>query len=127
MGYFPYTSSSFHNNRVIEYCPDDIDLFTAIVTERRSNGAIVGPLGQCIIADMFKRFRDGDRFFFERNDPLIGFTEAQLNAIKKISMSSLICITTRTSTMQDNAFLFNTSKKPCSEFPVLDFGLWKQT
>ncbi|XP_052246437.1 peroxidase-like protein [Dreissena polymorpha] len=108
-------------------CPDDIDLFTAIITENRSNGTLVGPLGQKIISDMFKRLRDGDRFFFERDDPVVRFTKEQLAEIKKITLSSLICETTSTSTMQDNAFLFGVPKKPCNEFPKLNFNLWKSS
>jgi hypothetical protein len=58
-------------------CPEDIDLFTGHLSERRAAGSILGPTGQCILAKQFKRLRDGDRFFFERRDshqPWIGFT-----------------------------------------------------
>ncbi|WAQ94528.1 PLSP-like protein, partial [Mya arenaria] len=50
-------------------CPGDIDLFTGIITERRGSEGLLGPLGTCMIGEQYKRFRDGDRFFFERNDP----------------------------------------------------------
>ena len=58
-------------------CTDDIDLFTGVLTEKRSSGSLLGPLGQCLIATQFKRFRDGDRFFFERNAPDIGFNKGR--------------------------------------------------
>ncbi|WAQ94375.1 PLSP-like protein, partial [Mya arenaria] len=55
-------------------CTDDIDLFTGLVTERRSRKSLLGPLAQCLIGSQFKRLKDGDRFFYERGDPVIGFT-----------------------------------------------------
>ena len=60
--------------RIYFSCPDDIDLWTAIIAERRLPGAMLGPTGACLMAEQFKRLRDGDRFFFQRGDPLIGFT-----------------------------------------------------
>lgn len=56
-------------------CTDDIDLYAGGLSERRTNGAIVGPVFQCILGEQFKRIRDGDRFWFERDDPRIGFTK----------------------------------------------------
>ena len=58
------------------YCshPGDIDLLTGILTEKRSGGSVLGPLGQSLIALQFQRFKQGDRFFFERPDDNTGFT-----------------------------------------------------
>lgn len=45
-----------------------------MLSERPMKGAILGPTAACIHAIQFKRLRDGDRFFFERYDPVVGFT-----------------------------------------------------
>ncbi|KAH3707333.1 chorion peroxidase-like [Dreissena polymorpha] len=106
-------------------CPDDIDIWTAIISERRYDDAWVGPVGQCIIAKLFKRFRDGDRFFFERPDPIVGFTPPQLHAIKKITLSALVCATTDMLEIQENIFRTDQMKKPCALYPKVDLDLWK--
>lgn len=36
-----------------------------ILLEKLSDGAIVGPTAQCLIADGFYRFKAGDRFFYD--------------------------------------------------------------
>lgn len=44
---------------------NDIDLMVGILLEKHSDGAIVGPTAQCIIADGFYRYKSGDRFFYD--------------------------------------------------------------
>lgn len=44
---------------------DDIDLMVGLLLERLSDGAIVGPTSQCLIADGFYRYKAGDRFFYD--------------------------------------------------------------
>ncbi len=54
---------------------DDMDLFMAGVSERNVAGGAVGPTFACIIGNQFRRARVGDRFWHERSDPVVGFTE----------------------------------------------------
>lgn len=44
---------------------DDIDFYVGILLENRMNDSMVGPTGGCVIADGFRRIRNGDRFFYD--------------------------------------------------------------
>lgn len=52
----------------------DVDLYVGILAEKHLEGAILGPVGTCIIADQFVRSKIGDRFWYETNDKDIRFT-----------------------------------------------------
>ena len=51
---------------------DDVDLYIGGVSERPTDGAILGPTFLCLIGDQMSRLRRGDRFFFE--EASAGFT-----------------------------------------------------
>ena len=46
------------------------------------------PHFRCIIAEQFKRVRDGDRFWHEADKH---FTPEQLRQIKKVTMATVFC------------------------------------
>jgi len=45
--------------------PDEVDLWVGGLCERHVPGAMVGPTFHRILADQFRRLRDGDRFWYE--------------------------------------------------------------
>ena len=81
---------------------EDIDLFVAGVLEKPHEDALVGPAFKCIIGDQFIRckyskrvpvlfielyfirLKEGDRFWYENDDPDTRFTPQQLREIKKV-------------------------------------------
>ena len=54
--------------------PDDLDLWTAGVSERPMHGSMVGPVFGCIIGQTFRNLRSGDRFWYENPDQPSSFT-----------------------------------------------------
>ena len=85
---------------------DDIDPFVGALAEDHAAGSSVGPLARAIIADQFKRTRDGDRLFY-MNDP--SFNASDLAAINSFKLSDLIRRNTFVRNIQDNAFFAGTA------------------
>ncbi|MCL4126202.1 UNVERIFIED_CONTAM: hypothetical protein GTU68_019581 [Idotea baltica] len=71
--------------------PDDIDLWSGGVTERPLPGAMVGPTFACLIGITFKELRYGDRFWYENKGYPSDFSPGQLEEIRKIKLSRVIC------------------------------------
>ncbi|XP_025202646.1 peroxidase-like [Melanaphis sacchari] len=85
---------------------DDIDYFVGILLENKMNGSMLGPTGSCIIADSFYRFRNGDRFFYDVKDQPGSFTPDQIQSLKNITISHIICVTSGIKNIQKDAFRF---------------------
>ncbi|XP_058118566.1 uncharacterized protein LOC131284054 [Anopheles ziemanni] len=70
---------------------DDIDLFVGGLAERPVLGGIVGPTFSCIIAQQFSNLRKGDRFWYENGGFESSFTPAQLESIRQVAFSQVLC------------------------------------
>ncbi|XP_076089035.1 chorion peroxidase-like [Mytilus galloprovincialis] len=81
---------------------DEIDLFVGGLLEKSKNGR-VGETFECIIGKQFHLTKYGDRYWYERKE--CGFTEAQLNAIKEMTMSKVLCENFELDRIQKKAFL----------------------
>lgn len=102
---------------------NDIDLFTGIMSEYAVQDGVVGPTTACILADGFHDWKYGDRFYYENNDKLTGFSPSQLREIKKTTMASLIC---------DNTDIYFVQRYPFLEAnpdtnPLVDCSKLKRT
>jgi len=83
---------------------DTLDLWAAALAEDHLPGASVGETLQAIIADQFRRLRDGDRFWYE-NDPYFRTNVELLDQIHRITLVDIIrCNTPIEGEIQDNAF-----------------------
>ncbi|XP_055523825.1 uncharacterized protein LOC129717733 [Wyeomyia smithii] len=84
---------------------DDIDLFVGGLAERPVVGGIVGPTFSCIIAQQFSNLRKGDRFWYENSGFESSFTPAQLDAIRQVAFSQVLCRSLGGGTLQPHVFL----------------------
>lgn len=68
---------------------DLLDLWVGGLAEDHVPGAMVGETFQAIIADQFRRLRDGDRYWYE-NDPYFLANPELLEAVRATSLSDVI-------------------------------------
>ncbi|XP_043196790.1 peroxidasin homolog isoform X2 [Amphibalanus amphitrite] len=68
--------------------PDNVDLWMGGMLEDHVTGSKMGPTFLCIIADQFRRLRDGDRFWYEADGV---FTPAQLAQIRQTNLARILC------------------------------------
>lgn len=109
---------------------DDIDLWIGGVVEKPLPGATVGPTFACIIAEQFKRSKNGDRFWFERGNTESAFSEAQLAQIRQSSLARILCDNSDITSVQPLALLKPTSwnqQVPCDSqtIPKMSFRPWR--
>ncbi|KAK3589591.1 hypothetical protein CHS0354_043052 [Potamilus streckersoni] len=108
--------------------PDDIDLFTGGLSENFIPGCSVGPTFACILGKQFRAYKEGDRFWYENRFTGIGFTEAQLNEIKKVRMSMVLCNNYKFEKIQTNVFEVPQGKNKfvdCADIPQIDLSKWE--
>lgn len=59
--------------------PDDVDLWSAGVSELPAPGSMLGPVFSCIIATTFRDLKKGDRFWYENPGFVSSFTLRKLS------------------------------------------------
>ena len=102
------------------------------ISERSVQGGLVGPTFGCIIANQFEKLRKCDRFWYETREKKLGFTTKQLNQIKKVTLSSLMCnnLDNQETKFQLKSFdLPNETTNPlipCKEHPKIDLKFWSK-
>ncbi|CAI4221331.1 unnamed protein product [Auanema sp. JU1783] len=104
--------------------PENLDLYVGGILEEPIDGSMVGPTFACIIAEQFVRLRDGDRFYFENPE---AFTSAQLAALKKTSLSWVLCDTGDSMTrIVPKAFTTDRGNQAvsCASITQLDLTPW---
>ena len=125
------------NNTVAAYAavydsPEDIDLWSAGISEKPLPGSLIGPTFACIIGKQFANFRHGDRYWYENGGWPSSFTLEQLNEIRKVKLSRVLCDNSDDiETMQVYAMVLPdheiNPRVPCKSqvLPKIDLTKWR--
>lgn len=125
-----FTPASVQILQTIYKSPRDIDLVVGVLGERRQTAyTILGKVGSWIISEQFKRFKNGDRFFYQWTDGPNPFTLAQLQEIENFSAAKFLCSVTNVGFVPQNAFLTVSNTNPlvsCASIPKFNIALFKK-
>ncbi|KAF6036601.1 hypothetical protein EB796_005080 [Bugula neritina] len=110
---------------------EDIDAWTGAVSERRMPGAMIGRLNACIIGRQFRSLRKGDRFWYEFQEPNVGFTNGQLAEIYNVTLATILCNNIENmATVQPQVFYLvqwnqlANRRVSCDQIPTLNLDSW---
>ncbi|XP_003381765.1 putative immunoglobulin I-set domain protein [Trichinella spiralis] len=109
--------------------PGNVDLWVGGVLEKLLPGARVGQTFACIIADQFRRIRDGDRFWYENAGV---FRPDQLYEIKKTTLARILCDSgDEIDRVQRDIFKNIGSTNPehytrCEHLPNINLNMWQE-
>jgi hypothetical protein len=81
---------------------DNIDLWVGALAENHVAGASVGPLIRTILADQFRRVRDGDRFWYQRQ-----LSGNDLQIVEDTTLARVVSHNTGIDNLQSNVFVFD--------------------
>ena len=105
--------------------PDDVDLFVGGLLESHVGEGALGPTFSCLIAEQFKRLRSGDRFWYE-NKSEVGFTEDQLQELRKVSLARMLCDTSDDiKDIPKKVLSVKSVQVACESLPSMDLTKWK--
>ncbi|KAM8873228.1 eosinophil peroxidase-like isoform 1-T1 [Synchiropus picturatus] len=107
--------------------PDNIDVWLGGVAEPFVDGGRVGPLFACLIANQFKKIRQGDRLWHERQGV---FTPSQRNALRTANLARIICDNTGITSVPRDVFNVVSRRNPrvqCRNIPRLNLSPWRDT
>eukprot|EP00854_Cymbomonas_tetramitiformis_P005431 gene5431-6586_t len=92
-----------------------LDAWVGLLAEARLPGWEWGVTLTKLLADQFKRYRDGDRFFWTNSGV---FTSNQRHALSKLTLAGVICANTDIKHIQPNVFKLpitaRNSRLPCA-------------
>ncbi|CAI5450314.1 unnamed protein product [Caenorhabditis angaria] len=109
--------------------PENIDLWVGGIVEEKLQNALFGETFACIIGEQFKKLRDGDRFWYEKEGV---FTANQLREIKKVTLARIICDNgDEIDRVQRDVFVYPGGKdkklyEKCEMLEEMDLGKWNK-
>lgn len=83
----------------------DIDLLVGALSEKPALGTVFGPTLSCLLALQFANLRNSDRFWYENDIPPSSLTLDQLQAIRRSSLSGILCAAVGIKSSQPKAFI----------------------
>ncbi|XP_022239816.1 peroxidase-like [Limulus polyphemus] len=99
-------NKTVHRYSQIYKSVDDIDLWSAGISEYALPNAVIGPTFACLIGEQFANVRRGDRFWYENSGWPSSFSPEQLQEIKKVMLCRVMCDNAdEMDTIQMNAML----------------------
>ncbi|XP_022188065.2 peroxidase-like protein isoform X2 [Nilaparvata lugens] len=111
--------------------PNDVDLLVGGMVERVLPGSLMGPTFTCILANQFTKLRESDRYWYENDIPPTSFSKGQLQEIRKVTLSGLLCANVKgLRSIQPRVFLqkdpYLNTAIDCELQPTLDLSQWKE-
>ncbi|XP_026317732.1 uncharacterized protein LOC113228591 [Hyposmocoma kahamanoa] len=109
---------------------EDIELVIGGVMEKPATGAVIGTTLACVLALQFANLKKSDRFWYENDLPPSSFSPVELAAIKKVSLSGLLCDADSTIVnIQPKAFVkedpYLNAAQQCSQHNRLELSAWR--
>ena len=98
---------------------------------RPSDGGVLGPTFQCIVAEQFRRLRVGDRFWHENapnpslNTDRTAFNGAMLREIRNTTFAKIICDNADNIPFINRKVLEQSKRRvPCRDLPTVSLEAW---
>uniref|UniRef100_A0A182F4S5 Uncharacterized protein n=1 Tax=Anopheles albimanus TaxID=7167 RepID=A0A182F4S5_ANOAL len=108
--------------------PEDIDLLIGGLMETPALGTVFGPTLTCLLAIQFANMRSSDRFWYENDLPPSSLSLDQLQAIRRVTLSGLLCETRDVQRAQPRAFIredpYLNARLNCEQLAGLDLKAW---
>ncbi|KAG6445361.1 hypothetical protein O3G_MSEX003849 [Manduca sexta] len=109
---------------------EDVELMVGGAMEKAATGAVVGPTLACVLALQFANLKKSDRFWYENDIPPSSFSPEQLGAIRKVSLSGLLCAADDSLIkIQPKAFVkedpYLNAGQDCSQHNRLELSAWR--
>ena len=105
--------------------------FSGMLEPRPSDGGVLGPTFQCIVAEQFRRLRVGDRFWHENaanpslNTDRTAFNAAMLWEIRRTTFAKILCDNADDIPLISRKVLEQSNKRvPCSDLPTVSLEPW---
>uniref|UniRef100_A0A182RDN6 Oxidase/peroxidase n=1 Tax=Anopheles funestus TaxID=62324 RepID=A0A182RDN6_ANOFN len=109
--------------------PEDIDLLIGGLMETPALGTVFGPTLTCLLAIQFANMRSSDRFWYENDLPPSSLSLPQLQAIRRVTLSGLLCETKDVLRAQPKAFIredpYLNARLSCEQVSGLDVTAWR--
>lgn len=103
-----YAGLSNHSRQILQSIyqnAEDVDLLAGALLETPALGTIFGPTLSCLLSIQFDTLRNGDRFWYENDIPPSSLNLEQLKAIRRVTLSGLLCTAGGLKRTQPKAFI----------------------